>query len=254
VRFARAITRSPSYSFADGLTAAGLGAPDVALARRQHDAYVEALRHCGLEVEVLPAIEGFPDSTFVEDAAVPFEEVAVLCRPGASSRRGEVAAIESAVAAHFEHVATIAEPGQLDGGDVMVVEREVFVGLSGRTDDNGVAQLSAILTPHGYTVTGVTVEGGLHLKSDVAYLGDGDLVVTGPLSDDPALGRFRRIELPENESYAANCVRINDHVVLPDGFPKALALIEARGYDPVVVDVSEFQKMDGGVSCLSLRF
>jgi dimethylargininase len=254
VKFARAITRTPSFSFADGLTAAGLGVPDVALARRQHDAYVQALRRCGLEVEVLPAVEEFPDSTFVEDPAVPFEKVAVLCRPGASSRRGEVAAIEPALSAHFNHVATIAEPGQLDGGDVMVVERDVFVGLSGRTDEAGVAQLAAILTPHGYTVTGVRVEGSLHLKSDAAYLGNDDLVITGPLCDDPSFARYHRIELPEVESYAANCVRINDHVVLPDGFPKARGLLEARGYGVIVVDVSEFQKMDGGLSCLSLRF
>ncbi len=250
----RAITRTPPLSFAEGLTAAGLGQPDTQLARRQHEAYVAALARCGLDVEVLPPVEAFPDSAFVEDTAVLFDEVAVLCRPAAASRRGEVATIAPAVRRIFENVAAIPAPARLDGGDVMVAGRTVFVGLSERTDRPGAEALRHILSPHGYEVLDIEIHDGLHLKSNVACLGDNDLVVAGRLADEPAFAGYQRIELTEAEAYAANCVRVNDTVLVPDGFPRARALIAERDQSVLAVGISEFQKMDGGISCLSLRF
>lgn len=256
-RFHHALVRPPSASFAQGLTSAGLGAPDPALALAQHAAYCEALRRCGLEVRALAADERHPDGTFVEDTAVVCERSAIVTRPGAPSRVGEIDSVAGALAAARGDVERIVAPGSVDGGDICQADGHFFIGLSARTNDEGARQLAAILQSHGYTTSTVDIRADrslLHLKSGIAWLGDGRLLLS---SGFPQVERFSRYELvrtARDEDYAANCVRINDHVLIASGYPGLAATLRRCGLASIALDVSEFRKMDGGLSCLSLRY
>ena len=252
--FAHAIVRPPGATFSDGITSAGLGRPDLALARVQHQAYIHALRDCGLQVTVLDTDDRHPDATFVEDTAVMTRDWAVVTRPGALSRRGETAAVGAELAGRFPALAAIDPPGTLDGGDVMAVGRHYYIGLSGRTNPEGTAQLTRFLEQQGCTATTVRLRELLHLKTGVSWLGGHTLLVGAELADCEAFAGFRKIVVDPAEPYAANCIRVNDRVILPDGHPHTRRALEAAGYPVIPVDVSEFRKMDGGVSCLSLRF
>lgn len=252
--FQRAIVKRPCRNLAKGLTAAGLGVPDHGLAVRQHDAYIEALIACGLQVTVLEADEEYPDSVFIEDTAVLTPECAVITRPGAPSRRGETAAVRAAVSRFFDPVAEIAPDGTLDGGDVMAAGRRLFIGLSRRTSAAGAGALAALLQPHGYIAATVPLRHVLHLKTGVVPLDDDTLVVAGEFADRPEFRGFTRIVVDPGEEYAANCLWINDRVLVADGYPRLRARIEAAGFATIVLDMSEFRKLDGGLSCLSLRF
>lgn len=250
--FTRAICRRPSPTLARGLTTADLGAPDPSLAVAQHAAYVEALRGLGLQVTVLDPLPDFPDSHFVEDTAIVFPEVAVITRPGHPSRRGETAPMAEVLEAH-RPLERIEPPATLDGGDVLQVGRHVFVGLSARTDAAGADRLGAILAPHGYGCTPVPVPAGLHLKSSVNELGDA-LLVTAALAGAEQLAGYEKFVVPEGEEYAANTLRINDHLLTPAGFPGTRAALDRTGRPIVELELTEMQKMDGGLTCLSLRF
>ena len=252
--FSRAIVRPPSASMIHGLTSAGLGAPDYPTALRQHRQYVRALEDCGLTVAVLPADENFPDASFVEDTAVLTPRCAVITRPGAPSRRGETAAMETAVGRFYPALERIQAPGTLDGGDVMLVGRHAYIGLSGRTNREGAHQLIAILGRHGMTGSMVPLRDVLHLKTGVSYLGRNLLAASGEFLSEPQFRRFDLLPVADDERYAANCLWVNGRVLVPDGFPKTRAVIAAAGYPTVALAVSEFQKLDGGLSCLSLRF
>ena len=255
--FARAIVRPPCATFADGLTAADLGTPDLALARAQHEAYVRALEACGLEVTRLPADDRFPDSTFVEDTAVLARSLAVLCRPGAPSRAGEVEAIRGAVEAAFAEVVAIVDPGTVDGGDVCEAGSHVFIGVSERTNDAGARQLAAHLSTRGLSSSLVDVRGIpglLHLKSGIAWLGGRTLALSAPFAGRPEFAGWDVLRVPDGEDYAANAVLVNGRVLVASGFPRFEALLRSRGLAPVPLDMSEFRKLDGGLSCLSLRF
>ncbi len=252
--FTRAIVRKPGSTFAEGLTTAGLGKPDLIRALEQHAAYAEELRRRGLDVTVLEADDRFPDSTFVEDAAVVTARGAVITRPGAVPRRGETRAVAAALKTLCEPVARIQSPGTLDGGDVLQVEDHFYVGLSARTNKAGARQLIRILADWGYGGTMVPMSGMLHLKTGVAYLGGGWLLLTGELIKCPAFRKFDIIAVPAGEAYAANCIRVNDRVLMAQGFPLTRNAVERAGFDTVALDVSEFRKMDGGLSCLSIRF
>jgi len=251
--FKRAIVRTPGPDAAAGLTTAGLGRPDLLLLMAQHSAYVETLRRLGLEVEVLPAIPGFPDSYFVEDTAVVTPEVSVIARPGAPSRRGETAAIEPALAKH-RPLARIEAPGTLDGGDVLFAGGRFFIGLSERTNEAGARQLGRILETHGYPWTAVPVGGGLHLKSFVNTLGGMDLAVAAGFESGEIFREFNRIILDPRDGYAANTLWINGTLLLPKGFSRVREKYAKSGLPIVEVDMSEMRKMDGGLTCLSLRF
>jgi len=251
--FTRAITRLPGADFADGLTTVDLGRPDFAIIRRQHQAYCRTLVDLGVTVETLPALDGYPDAYFVEDPAIITEEVAIVNRPGATSRRGEAQAIASAVAQH-RPVARIEAPGTLEGGDVLFVGKQVYVGLSARTNRAGVAQLADILAPHGYSVQGVPVEAGLHLKSSVSLVAPDTLLVGPPLASTDAWNGLRRLLVPPEEDYAANALWINDHLLMAKGFPATRELLDGLGLPIIEMEVSEARKMDGGLSCMSLRF
>lgn len=251
--FSTAIVRRPGPDFARGLTTASLGTPDFEVMAGQHAAYVSALKRLGLEVVELPPLDGFPDAYFVEDAALVFPEVAVATRPGAESRRGEVETLVPVLSA-FRPVERLTAPGTLDGGDVLVVGRRVFVGLSGRTNEAGAGQLADVLAPHGYTVEPVPVGRGLHLKSSVNHLGSETVLLAPFLEGTPAFAGFRRIVVPAEEAYAANVLWVNGTVFVPAGYPVTLERVSALGLPVVVLEVMEAGKMDGGLTCMSLRF
>ncbi len=257
MRFTRAIVRPPSATFADGLTTAGLGPPDLPAALAQHAAYVAALEACGLEVTVLPPDDRFPDSTFVEDTAVLARGLAVLCRPGAPSRAGEVEAIRPALGASFPASAAIVAPGTVDGGDICEAGDHVFIGVSERTNEDGARQLASLLSPIGLGSTFVDIRGVpglLHLKSGIAWLGGRTLALTDLLAPRPEFRGWSRLPVPPGEEYAANAVLVNGRVLLASGFPRFEGAVRALGLPAVPLDMSEFRKLDGGLSCLSLRF
>ncbi len=252
--FTRAIVRRPAESMINGLTEAQLGAPDYALACQQHDEYISALRECGLAVEVLDAIEAHPDSCFVEDVALITPKCAILTRPGAPSRQGEVAYMEPTLANYFVQLERIEAPGTIEAGDIMMVGDHYYIGLSARTNQAGAGQMLEILA--GYGLTGEVVEmlEMLHLKTGLSYLENQHLLVCGEFVNKPAFAEFKRVEVAESASYSANSVWINDTVLVPAGFDKTASAVQAMGYRVREVAMSEFQKLDGGLSCLSLRF
>lgn len=257
MNFHRAIVREVSEDFAAGLTTADLGPPDVALARDQHGAYVEALRGCGLEVTVLPALEGLPDATFIEDAAVLLPHSAVLTRPGAPSRAAEVEALAPALAGLFPSVRAIEAPATLDGGDVCDAGRLHLIGVSNRTSEAGAFQLARLLESEGRPSAVVDIRGipgVLHLKSGIAWIGDDRLVAVEALAAHPALAGFEIVPVAAGEDYAANCVRIRETILVAAGYPRLEESLSAHGYPMIALDVSEFRRMDGGLSCLSLRW
>jgi dimethylargininase len=253
----RAIVRAPGPNFAAGLTSSGLGPPRLDVAISQHEQYCAALRACGVDVLHLPADPRFPDSTFVEDTAVVTSRGAIVTRPGAPSRAGEIDAIAAVLSPLFQRLARIEPPGLLDGGDVCQADDRFLIGLSGRTNDDGARQLAAWLQSLGYSSDVIDVRTCphlLHLKSGLSYLGDGRLLVADSLADAPSLREFAQIPVPAGMEYAANCVRVNDRVLVPAGFPAMEAVLQDRGYATIAVEMSEFRKMDGGPTCLSLRF
>lgn len=249
--FTHAIARQPAANAGDGLTAAGLGAPDIELMLAQHRDYVRILESLGLQVTVLDAHESFPDGCFVEDTAVVTPEVAVVTRPGAPSRRGEEATIEPLLSKH-RPIARIVAPGSVDGGDILVMGDRVFIGLSARTNDEGARQLTELFEAKGMHCITVAVGDGLHLKSSVNALGDDRLLVTQELSECAELDGFERILTPADESYAGNCLWVNGRVIVPAGFPGTRELINELGIETIETPVSEFRKMDGGLTCLSI--
>jgi len=255
--FRNAIVRAPAANFAEGLTTVSLGTPRFELVLEQHAAYCRALVECGLAIDALEADACFPDSTFVEDTAVLTPRGAILTRPGAASRLGEVDAIRGAILRFFPSALSIDEPGTVDGGDICEAEEHFFIGLSHRTNEEGARQLAEHLSGMGYTSSTIDVRAMtsiLHLKSGIAYIGDNTLVVMEEMAGRAEFQHFSLIRVSVDESYGANCVRVNDRVLVAAGFPRLTAELRRRGFDPLVLDMSEFRKMDGGLSCLSLRF
>ena len=226
---------------------------DLPLAVAQHRAYAQALASLGCEIVALPADPTLPDSVFVEDVAVVLDEIAVVTRPGAESRRGEAAAVAESLVP-FRRVSTIAAPGTIDGGDVLRIGRRIFVGQSGRSNDEGIEQLRAVAWPYGYTVTGVPVRGCLHLKSAITQVGPDTVLINPAWVDAGIFGAVQVIEIDPAEPYAANGLLIGSTVIYPASFPKTRARLEAAGIDVRAVDVSELQKAEGAVTCCSVVF
>jgi len=246
-----ALVRRPGENFCNGVTTADLGRPDLATTLAQHTAYCDALRAAGLAVTVLEADPAYPDGCFVEDAAVVLAHCAVITLPGAPSRQGEQRAIEAVLADH-RPIRSIRRPGTLEGGDVLRLGRQLFVGLSARTNQAGADQLAAIAAEGGYAVTHVPVRDVLHLKTTITAVDDRTLIAAGAMADEGAFGDFRVIQAPPDEPYAANCLLLNDRLLAPAGFPGVLDLLGATGQTVCEVPVGEFRKMDGGLTCLSL--
>lgn len=282
--FTKAIVRPPSRNFAAGLTTAELGAPDDQLALEQHAAYCAALEQCGLQLIRLEADERYPDSCFVEDAAViastdytdytdnadterddlrATRKLAILTRPGAPSRQGEVVSMRSELARLFPSLCEIRSPGTVDGGDICEAGTHFFIGISERTNEEGARQLAEILTKHGCTSSFVDIRTHaqdaratslLHLKSGVAYLGKKTLVVTEALAKHEEFRGYDLIHIDPSEHYAANCIEVNGRVLIAAGHPRFAAKLRDLDYETIALDMSEFQKMDGGLSCLSVRW
>lgn len=253
----QAIVRLPAASFEKGLTSVDLGSPDFAVATSQHARYCTALRQCGLDLTWLGADAKYPDSTFVEDTAILTPTSAILTRPGASSRRGEVASVEAALRPFRSRVDNIVAPGTIDGGDICAAGDHFFIGISERSNEDGARQLADILARDGYTSSTVDIRGLpgiLHLKSGVSCLDGRRLALIGALHEHPAFAGYEIVPVADDESYAANLLCINGQVIMAAGFPRLEASLRELSYDPITLDMSEFRKMDGALTCLSLRF
>ena len=256
-QFTRAIVRPPASTFSDGLTRVDLGMPDHNRALSQHEQYCNALTKCGLSLIRLEPNADFPDSTFVEDTALLTERGAVLTRPGAEPRMGEVAAIEPVLREFFPDFRRIEPPGTVDAGDVCEAGNHFFIGWSHRTNEIGARQLASLLNEWDYTSSLIDIReisNILHLKSGIAFLGDNCLVATDELVQRSEFRAFELIRVPAGEDYAANCLSVNGKVLIAAGFPLMAQQLKRLGFDVIALEMSEFQKMDGGLSCLSLRF
>jgi len=253
--FTSAIVRTPAKSIVEGLTESkALGAPNYEQAIIQHQSYIDSLKMCGLDVTVLEPCEEYPDSTFLEDVALITPSCAIITRPGAYSRRGEVKEIESVLRNRFNNVKVIEAPGTLEGGDVMMVGNHYYIGLSNRTNLKGAKQIIEILNKYGMSGSTISLNKMLHLKTGLSFLENNNLIVCGEFINDSRFDQYNSIEIPESESYAANCIWVNEFVIIPLGYPITKEKIRNAGYTVLETDVSEFQKLDGGLSCLSLRY
>ena len=251
-----AIVRPPAATFAAGLTSRPEAVPDVTLALEQHAAYCQALLDCGLALTALPPDREHPDSCFVEDPAIVTARGAMVTRPGAASRMGEADSLYSALQGWYPDIARMAAPGTLDGGDVCQLGDHFLIGLSGRTNEEGAGQLAEFLRRLGYQSSLVDIRRSrrlLHLKSGLSYLGEGRVVIAPELRAAAALRAYELVVVADAELYAANCLRINDRVLVAAGHPELARRLSALGYDTLPVDLSEFRKMDGSLTCLSLR-
>ncbi len=226
---------------------------DIACAEREHRGYEQCLIELGLDVHQLQPEPDLPDAVFVEDTAVVLDEVAVIARPGAASRRAEVDSVSAALAQH-RPLEVIRAPGTLDGGDVVVIDRTILVGLSPRTNMDGAAQLIERVSPYGYQVRTVPVDGCVHLKSACSYLGNQMLLVNPNWIDMSLLESFDTIAVHTSEIWAADTLLAGESVVMAGGFPETQAKLEDAGWRVCSVNISQFQKAEGSVSCLSLIF
>ena len=253
--FTNAIVRTPGRSIVEGLSdSKTLGLPNYDQAIIQHQSYIDVLTKCGLDVLVLEPCEEYPDSTFVEDVALITPNCVIITRPGAPSRKGEVHEIEFVLKQKFNNIEAIEAPGTIEGGDIMMVGDHYYIGLSERTNIEGAKQIIQILTKYGMSGSTISLNKVLHLKTGLSYLEENNLVVCGEFIKDSSLEGYNRIEIPEKESYAANCIWVNESVIIPLGYPTTKQRIKNAGYPVIETDVTEFQKLDGGLSCLSLRY
>ncbi|MDR0851227.1 MAG: N(G),N(G)-dimethylarginine dimethylaminohydrolase [Clostridiales Family XIII bacterium] len=255
--FKNAIVRKPCKAMIDGITSAPeLGKPDYELAVKQHEDYIRALEQTGVKVTILPANEDYPDSCFVEDTAVLTRTCAIISNPGALSRRGEAKEMLPTIREFFpeDKIEYIQSPGTLEGGDVMMVGDHFYVGRSARTNEEGIRQFVEILERNGLSGSEVPLEFVLHLKTGVNYIENNNMLVSGEFVEKPDFKDFNKILIPEDEAYAANCIWMNDFVIVPAGYPVVEQRVRDAGYEVILVDTSEYKKLDGGLSCLSLRF
>ena len=253
-RFNRAIVRSPARSVVNGLRACDFGNPSYEGVKAEHDAYIAALEAAGVSLTVLPPLEAYPDSLFVEDPALLFNEGGILLRPGAPSRAGEVREIAPVLHELFETV--IALPtGFADGGDVLITPDRIMIGLSDRTDRAGAEALAGCLAEFGRDSEIVETPGDvLHFKSACSLLAEGTILCTPSLAESGVFSGFRQVVTPDGEEAAANALRVNDVVLVGAGFPRTIELLDGFGYKVAPVPTEEIGKIDAGLSCMSLRW
>ena len=252
--FKRAIVRKPCKNFQFGISTSNMGKPDYQRALLQHSKYVETLLKCNLSVIELNEDDRFPDSTFVEDTAIVDNEFAVITNLGEKSRQGEEIEISDKLKTFYKNIESIRKPGTLEGGDVMKVEDHFYIGLSNRTNNEGANQLIKILRNYGYSSSIIPLKKVLHLKTGISYLGEGILLVSGEFKYHSDFREYDLIKVQESEAYATNSLRINDYVLMPRGYANLKKQILNHNFKVLELDMSEFEKMDGGLSCLSLRF
>lgn len=254
-RFTHTISRLPGETVVKGLRAEDMGDPDAQLFQDQVEAYVAALGEAGVATMTLDPLDDYPDSVFIEDAAVCVGRVAIPMRPGAPTRFGEAKELRSVLESTFDEVLDLDSDGFVDGGDVLLTDTDAFIGLSDRTDEEGFRALGHILADYGYTPRKVVTPADvLHFKSDCGLLDSETIFATGRLADSGCFGGYRLILTPEGEEAAANLIRVNETVFLGAGFPRSEETLSDAGFELQVLDTSEAAKLDGGLSCLSLRF
>jgi len=247
-----AITRGISATINDcELTHVPRTPIDVALAREQHAVYESALASLGCEIRRIPADDRYPDAVFIEDTAIVLDEIAVITRPGAESRRGELDAV-AAVLGEYRALAHIEAPATIDGGDVLQLDDVLYVGRTLRTTDEGIAQLRELIAPYGYRVVAVDVDGCLHLKSAVTRVGADVLLINPPWVSPSLFDGWRIIDVDDAEPAAANALRIGERVIFPAEFPRTRRKLEAEGGTVIAVPAGELAKAEGGVTCCSL--
>ncbi len=253
--FNRAIARAPSRSVVSGLRADNRGDPTYEGVLAEHRAYVAALESCGVNVTVLPALDAYPDSIFVEDPALVFTEGAIVLRPGAPSRFGESAEMAPSLRKIFSAVHELPAPGYADGGDILVTPRSVMIGLSARTDETGGKALIAILAKMGKAAELVrTPPGFLHFKSDCSLLDEETVFSTRRLAASGVFGGLKVLHVPVGEEGAANALRINNTVLLSNAYPRSADVLLKAGYHVRTMATDEIAKIDAGLSCMSLRW
>lgn len=226
---------------------------DIGLAVQQHEDYQSALSSLGCEIVSIPTEEGLADSVFVEDTALVLDEIAVLCRPGAASRRPEVAGVEQALK-QYRTLASIESPGTVDGGDLLCVDKVIYAGLSTRSNQSGIDQLRGIVANYGYSVKAVEVPDCLHLTSAVSQVSPGLLLINPDWVSRSAFGDCELITIDKDEPHAANALLVQDSVIYPSSFPRTADKLVIRGIDVIPVDMSELQKAEGAATCCSLVF
>ena len=253
-QFTNAIVRKPAKSINNGLRAVDIGKPNYDQMMLDHSDYVEALISAGAQLIELSPLDQYPDAQFVEDTALCLPHAAILMRPGAPSRIGEVDEIAPKLRELFTEVYEIEEPGHIEDGDILVTGKEILVGRSARTDENGVSQLSDIVTALGYVMREVfTPPEILHFKTDCSLLGPNEILSTKRLKASGCFDGYKVINVADGEEAAANAIRVNDYVIMPAGFSKTKAILEDHGYKVKAISNTECAKLDGGMSCLSLR-
>ena len=254
-RFTDALLRLPASSVTEGLRAIDSGDPDITLFLSEHNDYANALQDAGVTTEILPSLPEFPDSVFIEDSALCLPKGAIALRPGAPSRTGESVVVNDTLKHYYENVETVADNGFIEGGDILLTDREILVGLSSRTDEAGFLNLKKIVEDWGYNIRMLqTPSGILHFKTACGIL-DGDTIfATRPMIDSGTLDGYQLIRVPEGEEAAANIIRVNNTVLVSDGYPKSAETISNAGYKVSIVPTSQAALLDGGLSCMSLRF
>jgi dimethylargininase len=226
---------------------------DVSKAIAQHKAYEDCLAQAGAKIISLPAEPELPDAVFVEDSTVVLDEIAIIANPGALSRRAETGSVAAALAP-YRPLIFITDPATLDGGDVLPIDRTIFIGLSQRTNRAGVEQMRELLGDYGYEIEAIEVKGCLHLKSACSYIGHNTILLHRPWIEAERLSGYELLDVDGDEPDAANALLLNDVVITPASFPKTLAKLGALGFRVHAIDVSELQKAEAGVTCCSLTF
>ena len=254
MNFAKAILKKPAKSMINGISNANLGMPDYKNALLQHNNYAEILKRCGVEPIILPADEKFPDSVFTEDVAFTDGHFAVITKPGASSRAGEIKGWKSILTSHFNKIEEVSHTGTLDGGDILQIDDTFYIGLSARTNQEGFEQAKGHIEKYGKKCIAVDMPDILHLKTGISYLGNNHILAIDKFANHPLFKDFEAVRVEQDETYAANSIRVNDYVIMPAGYPKTKNRVEKAGFKVITCDVSEFCKLDGGLSCLSVRF
>lgn len=254
-RFTHAVARRPGRSIARGLRASDRGSPDYEQFLHEHDEYVRALERAGLNVTVLEALEDYPDSVFIEDAALCLPQGTVMLRPGAPARSGEPGPLAADLAGLGHEIQACESSGFIDGGDILVTDTAILVGLSSRTDRAGFEWLRDFLGKWGYQALEVhTPEHVLHFKSDCCLLDSDTILATARLSKSQCFKPFRVLTVPPGEEAAANSIRVNETVLTPAGYPRTAELLTREGFKLDVLPVTQAALLDGGLSCMSLRY
>jgi len=247
-----AITRELNPAIVDcELTFQSRVAIDASLAHQQHEQYQAALADLGCEIVVVPTEQGLADSVFIEDTAIVLDEIAVMTRPGAPSRRAESAGVES-VLKQYRPLRSIEEPGTLDGGDLLRVGKAIFAGLTTRSNKNGIEQLRNIVSDYGYSVFTVEASECLHLKSAVSVIAPGTLLINPDWVSRSVFDEYELVEVHLEESHAANALPVGSGLIYPSSFPRTADKLVDRGMSIVPVEITELQKAEGAVTCCSL--